>query len=92
MRHLCDYECSVFNFHHRDPYRYSDDEYDDDEDDEDILKPTKVDIDISMSAYGNSRKYVKLNTLFVSDLGGGKYIHTTNFSTLDLSLGFEDIL
>ncbi|XP_078313250.1 ribosome quality control complex subunit NEMF-like isoform X3 [Crassostrea virginica] len=41
----------------RDPYRYSDDEYDDDEDDEDILKPTKVDIDISMSAYGNSRKY-----------------------------------
>lgn len=41
----------------RDPYRYSDDEYDDDDDD-DVLKPTKVDIDISMSAYGNSRKYV----------------------------------
>lgn len=91
MRHLCDYECSVFNFHHRDPYRYSDDEYDDDEDDEDILKPTKVDIDISMSAYGNSRKYVKLNTLFVSDFGG-KYMHTTIFSTVDLSLGFEDIV
>lgn len=41
----------------RDPYRYSDDEYDDDDDD-DVLKPTKIDIDISMSAYGNSRKYV----------------------------------
>lgn len=39
-------------------YRYSDDEYDDDDDDNDVLKPTKVDIDISMSAYGNSRKYV----------------------------------
>lgn len=41
----------------RDPYRYSDDEYDDDDDDDDVLKPTKVDIDISMSAYGNSRKF-----------------------------------
>ncbi|XP_048732715.1 ribosome quality control complex subunit NEMF-like [Ostrea edulis] len=38
----------------RDPFRYSDEE---DEDEEDILRPTKVDIDISMSAYGNSRKY-----------------------------------
>lgn len=42
----------------RDPYRYSDDEYDDGDYDDDVLKPTKVDIDISMSAYGNSRKYV----------------------------------
>lgn len=47
----------------RDPYRYSDDEYDDDDDD-DVLKPTKVDIDISMSAYGNSRKYVITIILF----------------------------
>lgn len=43
----------------RDPFRYSDEE---DEDEEDILRPTKVDIDISMSAYGNSRKYVSVRT------------------------------
>ncbi|KAK3092818.1 hypothetical protein FSP39_007530 [Pinctada imbricata] len=39
----------------RDPYRNSDDEYDDD--DEDELRPMKIDIDLSLSAYSNSRKY-----------------------------------
>ncbi|XP_061172941.1 ribosome quality control complex subunit NEMF-like [Saccostrea echinata] len=48
-------ESNIITLLLRDPYRYSDDEFDDE--DEDILKPTKVDIDISMSAYGNSRKY-----------------------------------
>ena len=44
----------VFCCIYRDPYRNSDDEYDDD--DENDLRPMKIDIDLSLSAYANSRK------------------------------------
>jgi hypothetical protein len=43
-------------FYFRNPYVDSD--FEEDEDDDEPIKPMKIDIDLALSAYANSRKYV----------------------------------